>query len=350
MAASGYAWGVHGLDRRRRFAFRSPRTAPFLATWTLTVELPVLIWMVVTLPGGRFGRARLDRIGRVAVAAATAGVIAGALTDPEAMVAGTDFAAARNPLSIGFDTGAVSAMLIIAGSLLATGVLVTRWRRTVGPDRAVLRWFVVLQVGGSLIVIPLISFGPEELSVTVAQILSALGMLALITGIRRHHVFGIERWFERTLRFVLLAGLLAALYAGAIAIGTEVVGSSARTIAAVVIALAVLPLRDRVARAVHRFVYGDRVDAHRLIRGVTEQAATTTNSRELLGRILDELVDNTDLRGVAVEFEHSDLSVEAGNMSSDERNPKRCVATASRHHHRRPRPRSPPTPTSVPMR
>ena len=165
-----------GCSRAHRWHVGIPLAeyTPFLATWTLTVELPVLIWMVVTLPGGRFGRSRLDRIGRVAVAAATAGVVAGALTDPRGDGGRHRFR--RRPQSAcRWDSMplAVSAMLVVASYMLhdrcARDPLASN-RRT-GPRRAA----VVRGPAGRRFtagVIPLISFGPEELSVTVAQILT----------------------------------------------------------------------------------------------------------------------------------------------------------------------------------
>ena len=299
LAAAGYAWAVHGLVGGH--GAPGAAVAAGLIGMLLPMEMPVNIFMVVSLPTGHIGRGWIGRLGWLAVLMATAGICVEAISDPD--VVGTDFAAARNPLSLGWGPSPLAAALIAPAALLGTAVLVARWRRSGGGDRVALRSIVGIEVIGTLVVIPFIAFASPGLSIGVAQVASAIGLLALVTVMRRQQLLGAERLLERTLRFVLLAALLAAVYSVVILAGTELIGGAVRPLAAAFVALAVLPLRDRVGGVVARFVYGDRVNAAEIVRAVAEQAATALAPRELLERFLDDLVVGTGAGGASVALD-----------------------------------------------
>ena len=314
MAAVMYAWAVHGLVGGH--AAPGAAVAAGLIGVLLPMEMPVNIFMVVSLPQGRIGRGWLGGLGWLAVSMATAGVCVNAISDPD--VAGTDFAAARNPLSLGWGPSPLAAALIAPAALLGTAVLVARWRRSVGGDRVALRLIVGIEVIGTMVVIPFIAFASPGLSIGVAQVASAIGVLALVTVMRRQQLLGAERFLERTLRFVLLGALLAVLYSVVILAGTELVGGAARPLAVAFVALAVLPLRDRVGGVVARFVYGDRVNAAQIVRAVAEQAASAVAPRELLERFLDDLAVGTGASGASVTLNGHGTIVSVGNQPADE--------------------------------
>jgi signal transduction histidine kinase len=299
LAAASFAWAVHGLVGGH--GAPGAEVAAALTLMLLPVEMPVSIYLLVSLPKGRLTSAGVDRLGWLAIAMATAGVCLELVTDPD--TGGTAFAAARNPLSLGIGPGPWAALLVAPSAVIALGVLLVKWRKSTGADRLALRWVVWTQLAGTLVVVPLFAFVSHEVSVGAAQVASALGLLVLVTVIRRQHLLGVERLFERALRFVVLAGLLAVVYGAVIAAGTELVGGAARLLAAAIVALLVLPLRDRVGHGVARFVYGDRANAAEIVRGVAERAATALAPCELLERFLEDLLIGTGAGAAAVELE-----------------------------------------------
>ena len=308
VAAAAYAWAAHGLVGGD--AASGAAVAAGIMLWMLPIEMPVSIYMVVSLPTGRLGRTGLDRAGLVAVSMATAGVLAAMISVPDA--AGTDFSAARNPLSPGLDTGPMAALLIAPAAVLSLGVLVAKWRRSSGADRLALRWVVWVDVAGTILVVPLIAVAPPAVGIGIAQVAGAVGLLVLVTVIRRQHLLGVERLFERTLRFVLLAGSLALVYVVVVAVGTELIGGGARPLAAAAVALAVLPLRDQLDRVARRFVYGDSPNADEIVGGVADRVAGAVQPADLVGQFIEDLVAGTGSAGASVELEGHGLLAAVG--------------------------------------
>lgn len=299
VAALAYTWAVRGLV----VGATAPGAegAAALTTLLLPVEVPVLVFMSVSLPSGSLTGRGLDRWGWVAVAMASAGVVLGAVGAPD--VGGTDFEAARNPLSLGLGQSAGVPALIAGGALLGMAVLIVNWRRCTGSDRLAMRWVAWTQIVSTVVIVPVIAVASSGLGVGVAQVASAVGLLAMVTVIRRQTLLGVERLLERTLRFVLLAACLAVLYALVIAVASGVVDDAARPIAAAVVALAVLPLRDRLGRWVVRFVYGDRVDSTEIIRRIAGAAEADHDPRGLVEGVLEQLRLGTGASAVWVDLD-----------------------------------------------
>lgn len=299
VAALAYTWAVRGLVVGA--AAPGAASAAALTSVLLPVEVPVLVFMIVSLPSGSLTGRGLDRWGWAAVMMATAGVVLGAVAAPD--VGGTDFESARNPLSLGLEQSAGVPALIAGGALLGMVVLIVRWRRCTGSDRLAMRWVVWIQIVSTVVIVPVIAVASSSLGVGVAQVTSAVGLLAMVTVIRRQTLLGVERLLERALRFVLLVACLAGLYAMVIAVASGVVDDAARPIAAAVVALAVLPLRDRLGRWVVRFVYGDRVDSTEIIRRIAGAAEADHDPRGLVEGVLDELRLGTGASSVWVDLD-----------------------------------------------
>ena len=261
--------------------------------WLLPVEVPVSVYMSVSLPSGRLGRASIDRVGWVAVSMATGGVLLAMISRPD--VDGTDLAGLRNPLSLGLSTGPWPGLLIGPAAIMAVGVLVVKWRRSVEPDRRALWWVVVINVISTVVVIPAIAFAPDGVGVGVAQVAAGLGVMALVVVVRRHHLLGIERLFARTFRVVILVGVLTIVYAVVVALGSNLFGNGVRALAAAAVAITLIPLRDRVERMVERFVYGDRLAGDELTRRLAARAATAIGPVELLDSVVGDLAEATGL-------------------------------------------------------
>jgi hypothetical protein len=298
-AALAYGWAVRGLV----VGADAPGAtlAAALIVMFLPVEVPVLIYLATSLPSGALTRDRSDRWGSVATLMATAGVLVNAVSAPDAD--GTDFESAWNLLSLGLGPSPLVPALIAGGALVGTIVVVLNWRRSSGSDRQAMRSVAWMQIMSTIVIVPVVALTPGRVGVGIAQIAGALGLLAMVTVIRRQTMLGIERFFERTLRFVLLAGCLAGTYAAVVVLASGVVGAGARPFAAAVVALAVLPLRDRLGRLVARFVYGDRAGATEVIGKIANAAESDLDPAGLLERVLDELRSGTGARAAWIALD-----------------------------------------------
>lgn len=314
VAALAFAWAVRGLVTGA--VAPGAEIAAALPGMLLPIEMPVMVYMLVSLPTGRLARVGLDRWGWLAIALAIAGVVLGAVSAPD--TEGTDFDRADNPLSVGVRSNIAVPLLIAGGALTAVVVLVVRWRRSSGWDRLAMRWVVWIHVVSTIVVVPVIALTPSGLGVGIAQLASAIGLLAMVTVIRRQRLLGVERVLERTLQFVLLAVSLAVVYAVVIAVGSELVdGAAARPIAAAAVALAVLPLRDRLDRAVARFVYGDRANSTQIVRRIADATASARAPLDLLERALEDLRLGTGSRRAAVELDGYGVIASIGDRSPE---------------------------------
>lgn len=312
LAALSFAWAVRGLVSEAQAP--GANVAAALPAMMLPIEVPILIFMVVSLPAGSLTRVGLDRWGWAACALATAGVLIGTVSEPDAE--GTDFASARNPLSIGLAPNVAVPLLMATSAILAVVVLVVRWRRSTGWDRLAMRWVVWIQLFSTIVVVPMIAIAPSGLGVGIAQVMGALGVLAMITVIRRQHLLGVERLLERALLVVLLAASLSAVYVLVVVVGSVFLSDAAGPVAAVAVALAVLPLRDRLDRGVARFVYGDRANSNVIISRIAEAATSSHTPRDLVAQMLDDLRAGTGSSGVSVELDMHGVIASVGDASA----------------------------------
>ncbi|MDH4146040.1 MAG: histidine kinase [Acidimicrobiia bacterium] len=306
-AALCHGWAVRGLVADQPAV--GATVAATLPNVLLPVEVPIMVYLVVTLPSGRLGRAAIDWWGRCAVGLAAAGVVANAVSEPDA--AGTDFAAARNPVGFVPYGSPLVPLLLATGALGALGVVFVRWRRSHGWDRLALRWVAWTQLAGTVLVVPMIALTSPAVGVGVAQAANVVVLTALVAVIRRQHLLGVERLFERTLQVALLAGILAAVYVAIVAGLTSLVdGTVARPVATAVVAVAVLPARDRLARLIGRFVYGDRANTGQIVAEIARAATSAASARHLLVDAVEQLRAGTGLRSATLEIAgHDAVSV-----------------------------------------
>lgn len=307
-AALAYTWAVRGLV----VGADAPGAtiAAALAGMLLPVEVPVLIYLATSLPSGALTRDRSDQWGWAATVMASTGVVVGAVSAPDAD--GTDFESARNPWSLGLGPSPLVPALIAGGALVGTVVVVVNWQRSTGADRQAMRWVAWMHIVSTIVIVPVVALTPGRVGVGIAQVAGALGLLAMVTVVRRQTMLGIERFFERTLRFALLAGCLAAVYAAVVALVSSVVDDGARPLAAAVVALAVLPLRDRLGRAVQHFVYGDRAEPTEVIGRIASAAESDLDPVGLLERVLDELRSGTGARAAWITLDGHGIASSIG--------------------------------------
>jgi len=94
------------------------------------------------------------------------------------------------------------------------------------------------------------------------QTLLFLIPLAIVVGVLRYRLMGIELVVRRALLYGSLTGVTLLVFVAVTSALTALVprGPAPQVVAASVVAVGLVPLRDRLKRGVDRFVYGDRGD------------------------------------------------------------------------------------------
>ena len=311
VVAAAWGWAVHGVVGGHNLP--AINLAVWLSIWMLAVEVPVGVWMGVTIPDGHLAPGRWGKIGATTVALAATGVVLGTLMPLDADVAGPAFGGVRNPIGggVGFAGSVIPTLLVAQSAPLVTLVLLVRWRRSSGQDRLAMRRVVVI-AAASFVTVALVLAGPPGLDVWLPQAIGALQILALLAVVLRHQILGIETVLDRALRYVLLSGLLLVVYATLVVAGDALIGDAAGPVAAVAVALLALPARDRVDRAVSRFVYGERDEPGRLVVAVAERTKATGSPEEMLTGVLDEIASGLRLPWASVTVTGSGTGTASG--------------------------------------
>jgi hypothetical protein len=163
---------------------------------------------------------------------------------------------------------AVSALLSVAG-------LVVRFRRSVGVERAQLKWFVAAGAVEvvSLVASAFVTIPSPLLNVVLTLAVSPLLPIAATIAILRYRLYDIDRIVSRSVSYAVVTGLLAALFATLVVALQEVVAPFTRNSSiavagsTLVVAATFQPLRTRVQRLVNRRFNRARFDADRVASG-----------------------------------------------------------------------------------
>jgi signal transduction histidine kinase len=211
------------------------------------------------------------------------------------------------------DVAGFSLLLVGAGVLLAAAALVSsiiamvgRFRRARGEERQQLKWFTyaaaievaVIFIGG------LVTFPSRALEVAIVVPIAPLIPIATGIAIFRFRLFDIDVVISKTVVFGALAAFFTAVYVGiVIGIGALLQARENRfltVVAAVVIALAFNPVRERARRLANRIVYGQRATPYEVLSDFSERVAGTYAVDDLLPRLARILADGTAAANVTV--------------------------------------------------
>jgi hypothetical protein len=213
-----------------------------------------------------------------------------------------------NPLAIG---GSVGDALIMLGNLLnlalslvlvlGLGSLVTRYRRAVGTERQQLKWFVFV---GSIATLALVvaavdlpnTVGPLATVDNIAW-LAGLGALALMPvaigiAVLRYRLYELDRLISRTISWVILTVLVAALFVAFVLVFQAVVapltGSNEIAVAGSTLLVFGLfaPIRRRVQRLVDRRFNRTRYDAEQTVAAFAGRLRDQVDFEQLRSEIL----------------------------------------------------------------
>src|SRR3954447_5392059 len=159
----------------------------------------------------------------------------------------------------GWLTGLPTALLLLATTAVALVGTVVRATKARGPERAQLVWLGCV-IGAMVATV----FLPLDYVFGIAY---ALVPVAVVVGVLRYRLLGIEVAVRRTLLYAPLTLLVALTVGGLTTVLARLVpeGPLPLVIASAVVAVLVFPVASRLRRAVDQFVLGERADPLTLV-------------------------------------------------------------------------------------
>ncbi len=315
MLAGGAFWalGSAASDVGRHGIIASPGSVAGVSAYVIVGAISRSIgWYAITnavpvyFPDGKLAGPRWRWL-RPALLVIVIGCIADPLTDPQSDTNG--LGAWHNPLGHGFASRYLSPLASLAHIPLALVVtvaavvqLVTRWRR----GDPLLRQQVFLFACAAalpIIAVPL-SFAGDGLGawvfgVSAVPLPFAIGFAVLAKGL-----YDLRSAANRTLVWLTLSLTVAGLYAVLVVGLAHLVGVDRRSgwlpwVAAGVVAVAVVPLRDALQRAVNRVTFGRWDEPYDVLAAVGQRLEDTADVAGLLSDLVSEL-ETLGLRGVGI--------------------------------------------------
>jgi hypothetical protein len=221
---------------------------------------------------------------------------------------GTYPAGAQNPLVIGGLGGQLVALVTSISSPVGVVALVcvivslcVRYRRSVGIERAQVKWFAVAGVGVILAFLVAIlsggfSTGPLAILGPVAWIAAILGMatipLAIGVAVSRYRLYEIDQLISRTLGWGVLTLILGGAFVGLVlslqALVAPLTRSNELAVAGSTLLVAALfqPLRRRVQGLVDRRFNRSRYDAQQAVDAFSARLRDEVDLETLRGALL----------------------------------------------------------------
>jgi signal transduction histidine kinase len=221
--------------------------------------------------------------------------------------------------------------LVTLVTLLVVAVIMgDAWRRSSGEERHMLHGIVLagaFTIGASLVLwaVPEVTTGEPLLPWSVMAVIGLPLVLALAAAVLRHRAFDIDVVVRRSLVYGGMTGVVLAVYTlSAALLGTLIGGGgdyAVALLATALAALAALPARDLLQRAVDRALYGDRDEPVRAIRRLGERLTWTMDPAALPEVVVGTIADSLRLPFVALyvgEPPEEHLAAERGQAPVDE--------------------------------
>lgn len=241
-------------------------------------------------------------------------------------------------------TGGVVAGFIAGG--LGAASLVVRYRRAGGEERAQMRWLALVGAAAATIMAVLlltdVLVGDDALSNTIGSIgfvtlslLLLLGVpIAVAVAVLKYRLYDIDLVIRKTLVFGGLAGFITLVYVGIVVGLGALLGSGdepnvALSIAATaIVAVAFQPVRERVQRFASRLVYGKRATPYQVLARLSERAASTFATEDVLPRTARIIAEGMGASRVVVWL-RVERELRPGASWPDTAGPPRAVALSN---------------------
>jgi two-component system NarL family sensor kinase len=242
----------------------------------------MILGLVLVVLGGLFGSTDVGRV----VPASSPHV----LENP--LVGGTPLADVADAMEVG-------APLIVLLGIIAGLHVVVRAVRAEGIEREQLRW----RAGGVLLSLGLFPFAVAEVLPDVIGIVDGLLFVAtLAIPVMFYHLWDIDAVIRRSAVYALVTVVLVSVYLAIAAVGAAVASERAGVlVAALVVAVAVGPARNRSQRLVDHFFYGERDDPYRALSDVSRRLEAVAEPGTVLTAVVTAVAESLRLPYVAIE-------------------------------------------------
>ncbi len=313
--ATGVMIGVAGLaDQYSRYGLvTSPGSilgaavAVWLAKWIWAPATGILlVYSSLLFPDGRLPSKRwrpVAGLGAVAIvgAAVPVAIVGWSLRGPRLLYNDEPPPSLSHAYRLAVTVQQSAFLLIFALAFVGAASLIVRRRRATGEEREQIRWFAY---GGFLMGVGMFAsipgVGPGGLVL--------VGFLALPTAatiaILKYRLYDIDVVISKTVVYGVLAAFFTAVYVAiVVGIGTAVGSRSSTTLtilAAVVMAVAFQPVRERARKFANRLVYGRRATPYEVLSQFSERMGGAYDPEDILPRMSRILGEGTGARRAEV--------------------------------------------------
>ncbi|HEY1329947.1 MAG TPA: ATP-binding protein [Actinomycetota bacterium] len=219
----------------------------------------------------------------------------------------------RNPLGLAHPPTVLVLLAAVGNAVtfLALGgavvQLILRLVRSRGDEREQLKWFVYVAIVGPIALWVVPSLVPHDWEQWVGNVVWTLVPIALIASIAvailRYRLYDIDVVIRKTLVFGVLAAFVTAVYAIVVAGFGAVAGRAGPALsfaAAVLVAVAFQPVRDRARRLADRLVYGRRATPYEVLTEFSAQVSDAVSTDDVLPRLARVVAQGMGVRRARV--------------------------------------------------
>jgi len=207
--------------------------------------------------------------------------------------------------------GTVQLLILLPCAVIGLVLAVLAYRSATTHTQRQIRWMFVggafsIIVGLILLYIPQLITGRPLVSWSVVGLLALPLPIGLAFAIVHNRLFDIEVVVNRTLVYGGLTLAIGAIYTLTVLVLLTLVpvsgGFSASLVATGVAAIAALPVRDRLQRAVNRLMYGDRDEPYRALARLAQRLESTLEPLAIPTAVVDSVAEALRLPYVALEI------------------------------------------------
>lgn len=292
----GSAYSVYGLVVDPG-SLPAARVAGWLQIWTWTLGVGAVPFLFLLFPTGRLHSRRWRPVAWIAMASWAAMVVV-ALTSAFFLWSTPFIQNTRDwPASAKWLVPFLNASFyaVLGAIVLGLVAAVVRFKNSRGEERQQLKWFVT--AAAFFVAVLLVQVFISNVVVTALTTLASVALFGgIAVAILKYRLYDIDIVINKAVVFGALAAFFTAVYV-AIVVGIgALVGSRANTLltvaAAVLIAVAFQPVRERARHLANRLVYGPRATPYEVLSEFSERMTSSAYATEdvpaRMARILGE--------------------------------------------------------------
>jgi signal transduction histidine kinase len=274
------------------------RVAGWLQVWTWTLGVGAVPFLFLLFPTGTVPSRRWRPVAWFAVTcwvfmAGVAFIAAFFLWSNPLVQETKDWPAAARPLGTLLTFSFFAVLLAIVLGLVSA---VVRFKGSLGEERQQLKWFVTAAAFFVAVLLVQLFFANvlTTVLITVASV-ALFGSIAV--AILKYRLYDIDIVINKAVVFGALAAFFTGVYVAVVVGIGALVGSRANTlltvVAAVLIAVAFQPVRERARHLANRLVYGKRATPYEVLSEFSERMTAAYATEDLPDRMARILAEGT---------------------------------------------------------